>query len=216
TPKAVGQGAFDGVANLAVVATAIVGLAAVLALPSFVRSVRRQGWGDVGRSLVVAVALTVVGAAAGTGLVAWAHRISDAQRNGGNGTYVAGALVLALLTVAVLAGWTRVAVCAVRRLDLPSSVLRVEVGLAAGLTAAMGLMLISTTLWWVTLARRAPWFLAGSLPGGAGSPAPWQLILSGGLMAAATLVALIGACRALAAGRRLGRDHGREPIAPSV
>ena len=179
--------AFTVVQVAAGVAGGLVVLGALLAVPSLVRFLRSGGWPAIRPYVLAAVACTVAAAASIIPLSIWAHHLTNRQRNGGLSPYTAALLSWAVLGVAVLVLWTMVAVVAARRVTFSRSLLLSEAGLAVSVAAAMGVILVSTAVWWAELARSAPSFLNDpSLPF---NP---RLVGTVGLMCFASLTAIAG------------------------
>jgi hypothetical protein len=133
---------------------------------------------------------------ASVGLIAWAHALTSAQRNGSDWPYTLAFVLWAVLIVATLGVWTITAVVVVRRLALTRSVLAIEALIAGALTAAMVAMTAATAIWWTAIATDAPWFLHGSAPGSAGSAFEPRLALTMALMVSAVIAAIYGTVRA--------------------
>jgi hypothetical protein len=175
-----------GVASLLVVA------GAVLALPAFVRFLRADGWSLLRRHLLRALGATALTVTVTVPLLAWAHRLTAQERNGGVHWYGALFLLWAVLVVITLTLWTVVAIAAARRVHLSKRMLATESVLAVAVALAMVVMIAATALWWGAMARDAPGFLSA---GPAGSPAsPWELhlIATVAVMGLAIGVAAVG------------------------
>jgi len=193
--------AYDAVFAVATVSGVLVVTGAMFALPSFLRFLRAGGWpsirGHVLRAAGATVAL-VVGTAA---VVAVAHTLTPAQRNGDSlyhpvvWYYLLGFLATVLLVAATLALWAVAVAAAVRQLDLPRPVLRTEAVLAIAVSTAMAVMTAGTALWWGAIASSAPWFLQGAQPGLGASAFDPNLVVTMGLMLTATLVGAYGSLR---------------------
>ncbi|HEX4218771.1 MAG TPA: hypothetical protein VHZ02_10410 [Acidimicrobiales bacterium] len=198
----------------AVMATAIIGGLAVLAgvviaVPAFLRFLKAGGWpsirGHVGRASIA----TLVAAADTVALVAVAHTLTPAQRNGQLvhhpvvWYYLIGVIVTALLLTVMVGLWTVAAVATVRRLDLPRPVQSGEALLATAVAATMCVMTAATAAWWGAIASSAPWFLQGGRPGSGGSPINAQLAGTMVLMVATSLLAGFGASRVARSWRQL-------------
>jgi hypothetical protein len=82
------------------------------------------------------------------GVVAWAHGLTDAQRNGGDGLYGAAFLVLAVCSVVSIGLWTYAGTVIARRLTLTRATLQRETWLAATATVTMAVMTVAATVWW--------------------------------------------------------------------
>ncbi|HEX3328301.1 MAG TPA: hypothetical protein VHS27_00180 [Gaiellales bacterium] len=191
--------AFDVLLFGAAVATALILAGVAVALPTAVRFLRSGGWREVRRHLVVAGALTVVAVPVSILMVVWAHGLSAAQRNGQDAAYETAAVVWALLLALWLVAWTVVGVALGRRLALSTRALRYVSLLAVGVALSMAAMTAATVLWWVALARSAPWFLAGEPAGSPGSSFAPALLLAAIVMVGAAGAAAAGASRALRA-----------------
>jgi hypothetical protein len=186
------------------VAGAALGSAAVLAgvalaLPRLAALILAGGWARVRRPILRAVLLSLLVLAATAALAVWAHSLSPAQRNGGDGTYGAVFLAWVALSAACLVSWAAAAAGAARALALPPRLLRAEAWLAAAVSAAMAMVTLATAIWWALLARDAPWFFTGA-PAGSSAPAfTGNMLVPTAVMACATIVAIAGAVRALEA-----------------
>jgi hypothetical protein len=154
----------------------------------------------VRRQLLTAGALTVAAVPASVGVIVWAGRLTEAQRDGHDGAYSLAVSLWVLLLTGCLAAWTVAGVALARRLELSSRVLRLEALLAAGVAVTMLSMTAATAVWWAALARSAPWFLAGAPAGSTASPLAPQLLAATILMLLATMLAVAGATRAVRAG----------------
>lgn len=196
------QIAFDALLVSAWVGSALVVVGVAAVAPELVRFVRSGGLGLVRRPLISAVALTVAAVPASVGVVVWAGNLTAAQRDGRDGAYALIVGIWVLLLVGCLVAWTVVGFALAWRLELSFRVLRLEALLAAGVAAAMVSMTAATTLWWASVARSAPWFLAGAPQGSNASPLAPQLLTATILMVIATGLAVIGATRAVHPGRR--------------
>lgn len=204
------QSAYDLVVASGIIGTALVAVGAGVAVPAFVRFLRRGGWTKVRRVFIDMTLMVVLLAVSTLGLSAWAHHLTSAQRNGGNLVYAGAFLIYALLVVVSVAAATRVAVVVATNLELSTRVLRTEGYLALGvccMTLAVG---ASTVFWWVQMAHQAPWFLQGTAVGV--SVSPWSrslivtpstpMLVTAGIMLAATVCALLGASRVAVSFRR--------------
>ncbi len=189
------QIAFDVVATLGVAGVLVVLLGALVALPSLVRFLRDGGWPSVRRAVLVAAGLSASVAVAVVPLSRWAHRLNEFQRNGGDAAYTAVLLLFALGVAAALGAWTWAAVRCARRLDWPRRALRVEAALAVVLCWIMAAVTAGTAVWWGAMALHAPWFLGGTLGGGAASTVTPQMVLTLGLEVLSLTVAVAGVVR---------------------
>jgi hypothetical protein len=177
--------AYGTVQTAAGVAGALVVLGAVIALPSFVGLLRSGGWATVRRHLLAASTCTLVTVGVTVPLLSWAHHLSAHQRNGGVAAYGLLFLVWGVLVTLTLVAWTTVAVAAARRVVFSRRLLVAEAALAVAVAAAMVVILGSTALWWMVMAQGAPSFL----------PSDPRLLVTVGLMALASFIAVRGAAR---------------------
>jgi hypothetical protein len=161
-------------------------------VPAFVAYLRAGGWPTVKPHFVRALAVSVAAVAATIPLLAWAHRLSDTQRNGADTVYSVAFLGWVLLGMLTLSCWTTVAVSVGRHVDLPGSILRLHAALSTALTATMLVTCIAGLTWWTAIARHAPWLLHGTTPGTNGSPFNLALTLAIAIMVAATTLGITG------------------------
>jgi hypothetical protein len=193
--------AFGAVFAAAIIGGLLVLSGAAIALPALGRFLRAGGWASVRRHFARAAAATGVALVAMVALVAVAHTLTPAQRNGALlyhpvvWYYLVQFVGTALLLAAMIALWTVAAVAAARRLDLPRPVLRAEAALAVGVMVMMAVMTASTAVWWGAISSWAPWFLQGLPAGSGGSAFDPDLAATMGLMLVATVVAACGATR---------------------
>lgn len=200
---ALAAGTYGAVQALAMAGGLAVLAGAVLAGPAFARFLRSGGTALIGRRVALAGAVTVLAAGALAGLVAAAHRLSLAQRNGGSWPYGLAALATFALGVAALALWTSAGVIVARRLELSRALLLAETALAAVTAAAMAAMTAVTALWWAVMASAAPWFFWGSPRGTPSSPLSPVLAVTMLVMLAASLAAAAGAVSGARSAARL-------------
>jgi hypothetical protein len=193
--RALSVGAFGTIEVVAIVAGLLVAVGAISALPALLAFLRDGGWVSMRSHLMRAAAATVVTVGAGSGLVAVAHHLTEAQRNGADRLYSLAFVGVALLGVTTLALWTAAAVATVRRLDFSRLILRTEALLATTVTVAMVLMTAATAVWWGAIATSAPWFLQGTRSGSPASAFAPNLALTMGLMVLSSALALYGASR---------------------
>jgi hypothetical protein len=193
--------AFDAVFVAAVVGGLLVLAGAALALPAFLRFLRAGGWGQIQSHFVWAVAATVVAGIALLALVAVAHTLTPAQRNGellyhpAVWYYSLQFVVTGLLGAAMLVLWTAAAVATARRLALSPAVLRAEAVLALAVMVMMALMTVATSVWWGAVSSSAPAFLQGVPAGAPASGFDLHLVGTMSLMLVATVAAAYGAIR---------------------
>ena len=110
--------AFLVIQTTAGMASILVVAGALLALPAFVRFLRADGWPLLRRHLLRALGATALTVAVTVPLLAWAHRLTSQERNGGVHWYGALYLMWGVLIVLTLTLWTVVAIAAARRLHL--------------------------------------------------------------------------------------------------
>jgi hypothetical protein len=109
---------------------------------------RDGGWQIAHRPLLRALASTGLTVVALGGVVAWAHRLTDAQRNGGDRLYGAAYLVFVACGIASIGLWTHAGIVIARRLTLTRATLRRETWLAAIATVTMAAITVAATIWW--------------------------------------------------------------------
>ena len=174
--------------TVAAVAGLIVIVGAGLALPALVRYLRTGGWPSIRMHTLRATGCTLLSVAVTVPLLAWAHRLSAQQRNGGSTGYGLLFLTWAALVVGAVLLWTVLAIVAASKLTLSRTVLAIEAGLAVAVALAVVAILGATSMWWILIAQRAPAFL-----GDAASQA--RLVATVLLMALAAAAAIVGAIR---------------------
>lgn len=160
--------AFGGVVVAAAIGSAAVLLAILLTTGPLLRYLRSGGWNRLRRPVLFALLCTGLTAATLIGVVVWAHRLTDTQRNGGNPLYGAAFLLLAACAVCSIAAWTGAAVIAAKQLILGWITLRLETFLAAAVTLTMVTMTGATAIWWAAVATASPTFF--------GSGVPWNML----------------------------------------
>jgi hypothetical protein len=199
-PLALAHDARAAVEIVGVTCGLLVSVGALLALPATARYVRGGGWPAVRRRVAAAATAAVGLGIASVGLGGWAHHLDAHARNGGDPVYSAAFLAWGAL-VAVTLGLVAAAVIATaRRVTLTRAVLRAEGTLAVAVAVLVAALTAATGLWWAAVAEGAPWFLAGTPPGTTPPPVTVELVLVGGCLALATVVAAYGAVRVLRAG----------------
>jgi hypothetical protein len=169
----------------------LVVLGAALAVPALIRFLRSGGWAPLRPYALAAAACTVVAAGSAFPLSIWAHHLNDSQRNAGLSPYTGSFLAWAASVVASLVLWTTVAVVAARHVSFSRTLLLAEATLAVAVAAAMGVILVSTGVWWAELARSAPSFLNAD----PALPVTLRLAATVGLMLVASLTAAAGVAR---------------------
>ena len=195
------SGADHAVMAVAILTCLVVIAGMAIAAPAFLRFLGAGGWSTIRRHVGRALTATVVAVAALAALVAVAHTLTPAQRNGELAShpvvwyYLVQFIVTMLLVAVALALWTVAAVVTALRLDLPRPVLAAEALLAVGAAAAMVVMTAATAVWWGSIASSAPWFLHGTRAESAGSPLSAQLVGTMVLMLVASILAGYGVSR---------------------
>ncbi len=116
------------------------------------------------------------------GVVEWADRLTNAQRNGGDRLYSAGFLLLVVCGVVSIALWTHAAVVTARQVALSRATLRWETFLAGTSTVTMAVMTVSATVWWASVYG-----------------APVRMVCLTLVMVASTLLATVGTFRSVRA-----------------
>jgi hypothetical protein len=186
---------FDVVVVCGALGMMLVLVGALVALPSFVASLRAGAWTTARRRILPALTLSVLALGALVPLVHWAHQLTEAQRNGGDGAYALAFVAWALVISLTLVSWVRVVVHCVASMDLSPRVLRVE----AQLAAAVSLLMVATTsgaaLWWADVASNAPWFLQGARYGATSSPVTLNLLVTLTVMVGAACAGIFGVSR---------------------
>ncbi len=198
---------FNAAAVLGMAGCTVVALAALAALPSFVRLVRAGRWSTVRRPVLRAgVAVVVAAVLLGGGLV-WAHHLSPHDRNGGLAVYGAAFIVIGLAAFVALLLAAAAAVAVARRIDVPAGVLRALGVMALLLAVVMTLLFAGFVTWWATEAAFAPTVLLNGVGNGVpftSRTVPPTLLVAGLLMVLG--LALAGRGTGLVA---RGLRHGR-------
>ena len=192
--------AVPGAAVITMQAAAVLGALAcastlVVSRRALVRVAARSGWSRVVRPLrPAAVALLVFAVTTGA-VVRWAHHLSAAQRNGASARYTHAFLAWGALGAACVL----IAVVAAARLAAGLEYSRHELRQLAAVdllaTTALGVVVASTVLWWVSLSGGASHFFAHSLGATGGVSLPMLLVVLAMILALA--LALWGTRRAL-------------------
>lgn len=187
----------------AVVAGTFVLVGAAMAMPAFVRFLRSGGWPSVRGHVVRAASSSIVAVAAASGLVALAHTLTPAERNGALlyhpvvWYYLVAFIATALVVGVSLALWTAAAVATASRIVLPEGVVSAEAVLALAVAGGMVLMTAATALWWGAIGSSAAWYLQGVRPGSPASAVSTNLAATMALMVLACAVASYGVVRIL-------------------
>jgi hypothetical protein len=189
--------AFSTLQAVAGVASLLVVVGAILALPSFVRFLRAGGWASVRGHFSRALTSTVATVAVTVPLVVWARHLPADQSSGGIHWVGVVFLVWTALVVITVGLWTVLAVAAGRRVEFSTRLLTMEALLSGAVAVAMVIMVVATAVWWGAMASDAPTFLNGSPAGAPGSRLDLWFIGTVALMAVAMGIAVIGMVREL-------------------
>ncbi len=185
-------------------------VAALVVLPAFVRLVRRGGWHTVRRPVYRALACGALAVVLVGGTVAWAHHLSQHDRNGGLPLYGAMFVVTGLAMATALGAATAAAATVGRRVDLGTRPLRALGLMAVGLAGIMVLVFAGIVSWWASESVRAPGVLLNGM--GNGLPytsrvVPPTLLMVGLLTTIGLALALAGSVRIVRAVRVVGRGR---------
>ena len=201
-------GSYAVVYAAALVGAIVVACGACALLPAFLRYLRAGGWASVRRPVLRALAATATAALCLGGLIALAHSLTPAERNGqlfansARWYYVVAFEATGLVVTLALALLAAAAVAVVDKLEISSTILRFEAVLSYVLAGAMCAITVATALWWTTIATRARWFLNGGRVGTDGSWLDPRLAVGLFLM-------LVGTCAAGYAVKRISSSWGR-------
>ncbi len=179
------RAAFDVLFVSAGIGAALVLAGLAVALPRLAGLIRAGGWREIRRPIVLAASLSLLAVVITAGLVAWAHSLTPAARNGHDAAYSGLFLAWVTLIAACLFAWAAAAAATARRLALPTRLLRLEAWLGAAVSASMTVITIATVVWWASLARAAATALVPNM------------IVPVVLMLCATSLGLIGSIRAV-------------------
>jgi hypothetical protein len=181
-------GAYDALVALAVLGGLAVLAGVAVAVPAAGRMLGHGGWASIRPRVIAATVATVATVGVGAAVVARAHDLTTAQRNGLDVRYAGAATVLAGLFVLTLVLWTGTAVAVGRRLELPVTAGRVLTAAAAVAAGCVVGVAACAAVWWAIVARSAPDFLGGSA-------APPQLVAAGACLVVALTAAMVGMAR---------------------
>jgi hypothetical protein len=177
---------------------ALVAVAALLALPAFVRLVRAGGWDTVRRPVARALVAGGTAALALGGGLAWAHRLSQHDRNGGLVIYGVAFVLISLVAFVALGYATAAAVTVARRIDVPGRVLQTLGTMALALAGSMALIFVGVIGWWGSEDAHAPHVLLNGIGNGfpfTSRTFPPTLVAAGLLMLLGLVLAVIGSGR---------------------
>ncbi len=195
---AVGYGAVAAAAGAGAV---MIGLAAALALPTFVRYLHAGHWSDVATPLAVAIAFTAATVVTGVAVAAWACHLTPADRNGGSTAYGIVAVLGATLVAATVVAWTNAALRAATSIDLAPRIVRGLGLLSVTLAGAILVIVAGVAAWWSAVAVDAPWFFGGAGRSSRPIPLSPMEVAAGVLLTIGTVLAVRGAWRVMAAFR---------------
>jgi hypothetical protein len=187
----------------------VVLLAALLALPPFVRFLQAGSWREVRRPISLAVVSVITSVVLFGLLVARAHGMSAHGRNGGDPFYGALFVFVGLMGFAAVGCATAAAVSVACKVELSRRMLRTLGFMAIGLVGIMGLTLVSLVTWWASEAVHSPAFLAQVIGNGVpfnSSVAPPTLTASGLLMTVGLALGLAGLSRIVGSFRLADRS----------
>lgn len=205
----VATGGFELVALACGIGCLVVLIAALLVLPSFVRSLEAGAWREVRRPIGLAVVSVITSAVLFGLLVARAHGMSPHGRNGGDPFYSALFVFVGLMSFAAVGCATAAAVSVARKVELSRQMLRTLGFMAIGLVSMMALTLASLVTWWASEAVHSPGFLAQGIGNGVpfrSSVAPPTLLVSGLLMSVGLALGLAGLIRIVGSLRTADRS----------
>ena len=170
-------------------------LSLIVSRRALMRLAARSGWSTVVRLVRPAVVALLVLVVATGALVRWAHRLSAAQRNGASAGYAHAFLAWGVLGVACVLITVVAAARLAARLEYSRHELRQLAAVDLLATTALGVVVASTVLWWVSLAGRASRFFTSSVATTGGASVPMVVVLL--TMTCALALALWGTRRAL-------------------
>jgi hypothetical protein len=202
TARWVASDSYDAVAVLAALGCALVALAGLLAVPPLARLVRDGRWESVRRPVRRAMVSGGVAVVLFGGALAWAHRLSPHDRNGGLAIYSALFVVVCLAAVGAVLCATAAAVSVARRVELPSRVLRALGLIALALSGVMALLLAGVALWWSWVALHAPDVLLN----GTGNSFVYTSDVAPPSLVAAGVLLMLGLLLAFGGTRRVARS----------
>lgn len=199
--RALPSAAYDTVQVAAFVGTLIVALGAACVLPTFARSIRRQGWAPFSRPLRALLITSTLAVATAAGIILWAHHLGPTRRDGGWLPFrIIGTTWVVMVIIAVATG-TGAIIGITARLGFSRPVTRALAALALSMTLTLVVVFAGVVAWWASLAASAPWFFGSGAIGSGGSTAPPAMIVCGAVMLVGLALALCGAGRVL---RNLG------------
>ena len=105
----------------------------------------------------------------------------------------------ALLAASCLFAWVVVAVKTAGELRLGERMVKAEALESCVVVTTMVMMAASTLVWWVAVARSAPWCFAGTAPGTSGTVVPLNLLVAGAFMLLGVALGLSGTLQVLRA-----------------
>lgn len=201
--RAVPTGGYAVVLTAGLFSAGVVSAAGALCVGPLIRFIRDGGWSRIRGRTIRSVALTIVPVGCFFVMKVWSGHLDAHQRDGGYLPYGLVAVVFAVSSASSLLSWAVTATAAARGLRLDARLARRLGACAVWVAAALSVLAIGSVVWWVAIASRAPWFLAGTAPGTRGAVAPTMLVATCGVMAVAAAVAAAGAHRTAACRRRL-------------
>ncbi len=162
-----------------------IGVAGALITPSLLAALRAGGWRRIRRPAIVAAIGSAAVVAIGAGIVVWAHELDAPARNGGNPAY---STVVTVWVLAGLAAGGAGCVCVARLVGAAVPGRRAVIG-ASWAAAIAGVAMLT-----MTVGDAVPYLLAPNPPPNG--------VVALVVMAAASMLAVLGAVPGLAAARR--------------
>jgi hypothetical protein len=188
----VAMGVVQGAAAAGVV---ILGVAGLVALPSFLDLVRSAGWSSLWATARAAAVTVAVAAVTAGVVVAWNHQMGPSPGAAAPWPLKAVAAVGGLLVVSALAVCAGTVVAVVHRLRLSHRATRALGLLALAMAGVLNLIFVGTLTWWIATAIHAPWFFGSLVPGSSSSPAPLAMVIVVLVMLAGLVLAGLGTVR---------------------
>lgn len=195
--RAVPNAAYEVLVVMAVIGSVAVIVGGMLPIRRLLELLRRGGWARIRMPIVRALVLTLLSAGALVAVAFWAHRLTYAERNGSDTLYSIAVLGWALLAASCLFAWVVAAVKTAGELRLGERMVKVEALVSCVVVTTMVMMAASTFVWWVAVARSAPWYFAGTAPGTSGTVVPLNLLVPGAFMLLGVALGLSGTLQAL-------------------
>lgn len=197
--QGVPNAAFEVLVVMAVIGSVAVVIGGLLPLRRLVDLLRSGGWTRIRTPIVRALVLTLLTVGVLVAVASWAHGLTYAERNGADTLYSAAVLGWALLVASCLFAWVIAAVRTAGELSMTERLLKAEALVSGVVAITMLAMVVSTAVWWMAVARSAPWFFAGTATGTAGTVVPLNLLVAGAFMSVGVTLGLSGTFQAVRA-----------------